>query len=53
MTSAMYLLAERVTKEFAADKCGLPAIAMAKAYNSKVGRDVVALAREILGGNGK
>eukprot|EP00593_Proboscia_inermis_P008819 CAMPEP_0171314058 /NCGR_PEP_ID=MMETSP0816-20121228/48220_1 /TAXON_ID=420281 /ORGANISM="Proboscia inermis, Strain CCAP1064/1" /LENGTH=196 /DNA_ID=CAMNT_0011802411 /DNA_START=121 /DNA_END=711 /DNA_ORIENTATION=+ len=52
MTSSIYLLAERVTKDFVAGKCGLPAIAMAKAHNSFVGRQIVSLAREILGGNG-
>jgi acyl-CoA oxidase len=48
----MYLLAERVTKDYSAGKCSLPAISMAKAYNTKLGRDVVALCRETLGGNG-
>jgi alkylation response protein AidB-like acyl-CoA dehydrogenase len=53
MTSSMYLLQERVTNDFSQGKCHLPAIAMAKAYNSRVGREVVSLAREILGGNGE
>jgi alkylation response protein AidB-like acyl-CoA dehydrogenase len=52
MLSSMYLLVERVTKDFIAGKCTLPAISMAKAYNTKLGREVVALCRETLGGNG-
>jgi alkylation response protein AidB-like acyl-CoA dehydrogenase len=48
----MYLLIERVTRDFMEGKCSLPAISMAKAYNTKLGRDVVAICREILGGNG-
>jgi alkylation response protein AidB-like acyl-CoA dehydrogenase len=52
MVSSMYLLVERVTKDFVAGKCSLPAISMAKAYNTKLGRDVVGLCREMLGGNG-
>jgi acyl-CoA oxidase len=48
----MYLLAERVTKDFASGKCSLPAISMAKAYNTRLGRDIVAICRETLGGNG-
>lgn len=52
MVSSMYLLVERVTKDFSEGKCALPAISMAKAYTTKLGRDVVAMCREILGGNG-
>ena len=52
MVSSMYLLVERVTKDFVAGKCSLPAISMAKAYNTKLGREVAALCRETLGGNG-
>ena len=52
MVSSMYLLVERVTKEYMIGKCSLPAISMAKAYNTKLGREVVSLCRESLGGNG-
>jgi acyl-CoA oxidase len=52
MVSSMYLLVRRVTTDCMAKKCGLPAIAMAKACSSKLGRECVALAREMLGGNG-
>jgi alkylation response protein AidB-like acyl-CoA dehydrogenase len=52
MVSSMYLLVKRVTTDYTAKKCGLPAIAMVKAYNSKLGRECVSLAREMLGGNG-
>lgn len=52
MVSSMYLLVERVTKDYLEGKCALPAISMAKAYNSKIGREVVAICRETLGGNG-
>lgn len=52
MVSSMYLLIERVTKEYMNGKCSLPAISMAKAYNTKLGREVVSLCRESLGGNG-
>lgn len=49
---SMYLLAERMTQDFVAGKCSLPAISMVKAYTTKLGREVVALCREIVGGNG-
>lgn len=52
MVSSMYLLVERVTKDFMQGKCSLPAISMVKAYNTRLGREVVALCRESLGGNG-
>jgi alkylation response protein AidB-like acyl-CoA dehydrogenase len=52
MVSSMYLLVERVTKDFMEGKCSLPAVSMAKAYNTKLGREVVAICRESLGGNG-
>ena len=52
MVSSMYLLVERMTKDYMDGKCSLPAISMVKAYNTKVGRTVVALCRETLGGNG-
>ena len=52
MVSSMYLLVERVTKDFMQRKCSLPAISMVKAYNTKLGREVVAICRESLGGNG-
>ena len=49
---SMYLLVERMTQDFVAGKCSLPAISMVKAYNTKLGREVVALCRETVGGNG-
>lgn len=49
---SMYLLVERMTQDYIAGKCSLPAISMTKAYNTKLGREVVALCREIVGGNG-
>jgi alkylation response protein AidB-like acyl-CoA dehydrogenase len=52
MVSSMYLLVERMTKDYVDGKCSLPAISMVKAYNTKLGREVVALCRETLGGNG-
>ncbi len=52
MVSSMYLLVERVTKDFVDGRCSLPAISMTKAYNTKLGREVVAICRESLGGNG-
>eukprot|EP00980_Cylindrotheca_fusiformis_P025343 scaffold13478_cov132-Cylindrotheca_fusiformis.AAC.36 len=52
MTSSMYLLVERMTRDYEDGKCSLPAISMVKAYNTKLGREVVALCRETLGGNG-
>ena len=52
MLSSMYLLVDRVTHDFVLGKCSIPAISMAKAYNSKLGREIVALCREMLGGNG-
>jgi len=52
MVSSMYLLVERVTWDFIEGNCSLPAISMAKAYNTKLGREVVAICRETLGGNG-
>lgn len=52
MVASMYLLIERVTKDFMQEKCSLPAISMVKAYNSKLAREVVAICRETLGGNG-
>lgn len=52
MMSSIYLLAERVTKDYIAGKCSIPAISMAKGYNTKLGREIVGLCREILGGNG-
>lgn len=52
MASSMYLLVERVTKDFMQGKCSLPAVSMVKAYNTKLGREVVAICRESLGGNG-
>lgn len=50
--SSMYLLIERVTRDFSAGKCDIATISMAKAHNTREGRNVVALCREILGGNG-
>jgi len=52
MVASMYLLIERVTKDFINEKCSLAAISMAKAYNTRIGREIVAICREILGGNG-
>ena len=52
MTSSIYLLAERVTRDFQSGHCGMPAICLAKAYNTKIGREIVSISREILGGNG-
>jgi alkylation response protein AidB-like acyl-CoA dehydrogenase len=52
MLSSMYLLADRVTHDYVLGKCSLPAISMVKAHNSKLGREIVALCRETLGGNG-
>ena len=52
MVASMYLLVERVTRDFVEGTCSLPAISMAKAYNTKLGREVVAICRETLGGNG-
>jgi alkylation response protein AidB-like acyl-CoA dehydrogenase len=52
MVSSMYLLVERMTKDYMDEKCALPAISMVKAYNTKLGREVVSLCRETLGGNG-
>lgn len=49
---SMYLLVERMTQDFVAGKCGLPTISMVKAHNTKLGREVVALCRETVGGNG-
>ena len=51
-TAGMFTLTERITLEVMQGRCSLPAIAMAKAYNTKTGREVVSLAREMLGGNG-
>ena len=48
----MYLLVDRVTRDFMEQKCSLPAISMVKAYNTKLGREIVAVCRELLGGNG-
>lgn len=50
--ASMYLLIERVTKDFMSRKCDIAAIAMTKAHNTRTGREVVGLCREILGGNG-
>jgi acyl-CoA oxidase len=50
--ASMYLLVERVTQDFTAGKCDVAAISMAKAHNTRMGRDIVALCREMLGGNG-
>ncbi|KAG7356904.1 acyl-CoA dehydrogenase/oxidase, N-terminal and middle domain containing protein [Nitzschia inconspicua] len=50
--ASMYLLIERVTQDFAAGKCDIGTISMAKAHNTRVGREVVAICREVLGGNG-
>jgi alkylation response protein AidB-like acyl-CoA dehydrogenase len=52
MLSSMYLLVERVTHDYVLGKCSVPAISMVKAHNSKLGREIVALCRETLGGNG-
>merc|ERR1712008_448926 len=49
---SMYLLVERMTQDFVAGKCALPAISMVKAHNTKLGREVVSLCRETVGGNG-
>ena len=50
--ASMYLLIERVTQDFMAGKCNIAAISMAKAHNTRMGREVVSLCRELLGGNG-
>lgn len=50
--ASMYLLIERVTKEYELGRCDIAAISMAKAHNTRMGREVVALCREVLGGNG-
>lgn len=50
--ACMYLLIERVTMDFDAGKCDIAAISMTKAHNTRMGRTVVGLCREILGGNG-
>ena len=50
--ASMYLLIERVTQDFAARKCDIASISMVKAHNTRMGREVVSLCREILGGNG-
>ena len=50
--ASMYLLIERVTQEYQKGRCDIAAISMAKAHNTSVGRTVVSLCREILGGNG-
>lgn len=52
MVSSMYLLVERVTMEFAQNKCDVAAISMVKAYNSRLGREIVATCRDVMGGNG-
>ena len=52
MVSSMHLLVERVTREFMQGKCTISAISMVKAYNSRLGREVISLCRECLGGNG-
>lgn len=52
MVVSMYLLVERVTKDFMEGRCSLPATSMVKAFNSRVARDVIAICREALGGNG-
>ncbi len=50
--ASMYLLIERVTEDFDAGRCDMAAISMTKAHNTRMGRTVVGLCREILGGNG-
>jgi acyl-CoA oxidase len=50
--ASMYLLVERVTKEYELGRCDIAATSMAKAHNTLAARTVVALCREILGGNG-
>jgi alkylation response protein AidB-like acyl-CoA dehydrogenase len=50
--ASMYLLIERVTVDFDHGKCDIAAISMTKAHNTRMGRIVVGLCREILGGNG-
>jgi len=49
---SMYLLAERVTRMVERGEAKMSQITLAKAQNSLRGRECVALAREILGGNG-
>jgi alkylation response protein AidB-like acyl-CoA dehydrogenase len=50
--ASMYLLVERVTQEYQLGQCDIAAISMTKAHTTLAGRTVVALCREILGGNG-
>lgn len=49
---AMYMMAERVTMMAEEGKAEMPHITLAKAWNTLRGREVVALAREMVGGNG-
>ncbi|MES1907858.1 MAG: hypothetical protein MHM6MM_000896 [Cercozoa sp. M6MM] len=49
---AMWLLAERVTRMVEQGTARMEHITMVKAWNSLRGREVVALAREVVGGNG-
>jgi alkylation response protein AidB-like acyl-CoA dehydrogenase len=50
--ASMYLLIERVTQDFVAGRCDVASVSMAKAHNTRMGREVVSLCREMLGGNG-
>lgn len=52
IVASMYLFIERVTQDYQAGKCDIATISMAKAHNTRMGREVVAICREVLGGNG-
>ena len=50
--ASMYLLVERITHESLVGRCSVASVSMVKAHNTRLGREVVSLCREMLGGNG-
>jgi len=50
--ASMYLLVKHVTQQVSRGNAALPAISMTKAHNTRLGREVVAICRDVWGGNG-
>eukprot|EP00934_Nitzschia_sp_Nitz4_P007969 Nitzschia sp. Nitz4//scaffold52_size167869//103447//104168//NITZ4_002286-RA/size167869-processed-gene-0.136-mRNA-1//1//CDS//3329554065//7959//frame0 len=52
MVSSMFLLVQRLTRDYMEGKASVAAVSMVKAYNTKLAREVLAICRETMGGNG-